>query len=71
MVHMDANEIERHVEHQRKVWVNLYGPAKAEGMAAQLADILQTRPDLDPRAAAAIVDPEDESEYEDFVATRW
>jgi len=68
---MDATEIERHVDHHHKIWVNLYGPAKAKGMATQLGDLLQQRPDLDPKAAVAIVDPDDEAEFEDFVATRW
>jgi hypothetical protein len=68
---MDVTELERTVDHQRKVWTNLYGPAKAATLAEQFAALLTAQPDLDPKAAAAQIDPDDDEDYEDFVAARW
>jgi hypothetical protein len=56
---------------QQQIWANLYGPARAAVLAGALAELLDAQPGLALRDAVARLDPEDEGEYTDFVATRW
>lgn len=65
------DDADRAIARQQQIWANLYGQARAAVLAEALADLLAARPDLTARQAAAALDPEDEDEYRDFVATRW
>jgi hypothetical protein len=56
---------------QREIWANLYGPAETAELLEEAAKWLASHPDTTPEQAFREVDPEDDEEYRDFVATRW
>jgi hypothetical protein len=56
---------------QRQIWVNLYGPSETAELLEEAAQLLAAHPGMAPEEAFREVDPEDEDEYRDFVATRW
>lgn len=68
---MNPIELQRTVAHQLQIWTGLYGPARAQLMADHMVQVLNEQPGLTAKEAAAVVDPEDDEDFEDFVATRW
>lgn len=68
---VDAAQLDGMAARQLQIWINLYGPAKAAVLTASLVDLLAEQPDLELRDAVARLDPEEDEQYEDFVATRW
>jgi hypothetical protein len=59
------------LDRQTQIWTNLYGPVRAADLVARSTSLAAARPELEPRAVFAIVDPDDVDAYSHFVATRW
>ncbi len=62
---------ERRLEQTRWAWVNEYGPQQAEALLASLDERRAAHPELPLKDVIASVDPETESDYDGFCASRW
>jgi hypothetical protein len=67
MAAIDAGRLDR----QRQIWTNLYGPVQAGRLLDEAVTLSARRPELAATEIFALLDPERDDDYVDFVATRW
>ncbi|GEM_PF-2942276 len=60
---------ERRLEQTRWAWINEYGPARAATMLDRVAELRASGLPLGD--AIARTDPENETDYDGFCASRW